>query len=261
MKAFAEEFINPYVAERGYRRLCEIGAQYGDNTDRLIRLGSVHVTVIDPCLEADLCAKNAGNPHIDMRRGLSLDVLGTIDEPFDCILIDGDHNWYTVYHELKLIRERGLLVPGGTLLIHDACWPYARRDMYYQPDMIPAEFVHPHACKGIVKGQSELADADGVNEHLCNAVMEGGPRNGVLTAVEDFLGEYPEDYLFFRVDAQYGLAYVFRKGDPAATQAFRAYRAGILRRFRIARLKRWLDERFPRLYAVLRRARQMLRGA
>ncbi len=35
---------------------------------------------------------------------LSLDVLPSL-EPMDAALIDGDHNWYTVYHELKLLAE------------------------------------------------------------------------------------------------------------------------------------------------------------
>jgi hypothetical protein len=85
-----------------------------------------------------------------MCKGLSLDELVRQTTPFDCILIDGDHNWYTVYHELKMIEQKHLLSPGGAILLHDVIWPYARRDMYYQPEKIPAEFRHPHAKRGIL---------------------------------------------------------------------------------------------------------------
>jgi hypothetical protein len=92
---------------------------------------------------------------------------------FDCIIIDGDHNWYTVYNELKTIAERDLIKTEGTIFFHDVCWPYGRRDMYYQPKQIPKEFTHPHAWQG----------------EFFAAVHEGGERNGVLNALEDFLKE------------------------------------------------------------------------
>jgi len=37
----------------------------------------------------------------------------------------------------------------------------------------------------MLPGRTELTDA-GLNGHFANALTEGGPRNGVLTAVEDF---------------------------------------------------------------------------
>lgn len=40
---------------------------------------------------------------------------------------------------------------------------------------------------------------------LFNALHEGGPRNGVLTAVEDFLAENPSAYHFCRIRLEYGL--------------------------------------------------------
>jgi hypothetical protein len=116
---------------------------------------------------------------------------------FDCILIDGDHNWYTVFNELRLIRELPLVRPGGFIFLHDVGWPYGRRDLYYQPDTIPAEFRHPFAQKGMIRGQSELAEVGGFNSHYNNALREGGPKNGVLASIEDFLAQHPQDYRFF----------------------------------------------------------------
>jgi hypothetical protein len=44
-----------------------------------------------------------------------------------------------------------------------------------------------------------------VNGHLGNAIRYGGPRNGVLTAIEDFVAEHPSEYNFCQVRVQCGL--------------------------------------------------------
>lgn len=260
MKRFAETVIKPYLEENGYRRLCEIGAQFGENTDQLLELGSVHVTVIDPCLDADLCAKCEGRDRITVHKGLSLEVLPTLTEAFDCILVDGDHNWYTVYHELETIDAQGLLRPGGTILLHDVSWPYGRRDMYFQPDTIPREFRQPFTQRGIIKGISELSDTDGVNGHLCNALTEGGPRNGVLTAIEDFVEIHPSEYLFFRLDVQYGLGFLYKRAETGQDKRFTDYRRRTLRRIRLGSVKQWTNDRFPQLYAALKKVRDLARS-
>jgi hypothetical protein len=98
--------------------------------------------------------------------------------------------------------------------------------LYYQPDTIPLEFRHPFAQKGMIRGQSRLADAGGLNSKYSNALEEGGPKNGVLTAVEDFLAQYPKDYRFFRIRYQYGLGVLQVAGGSADDDsAFRALKA------------------------------------
>ena len=73
-------------------------------------------------------------------------------------LIDGDHNWYTVFNELEMLaaaaRKAGAPLP--LLILHDVGWPYGRRDLYYAPEQIPEEFRQPYARKGIAPGRSEL---------------------------------------------------------------------------------------------------------
>lgn len=220
MKYFADTIIKPYIVESGYRRLCEIGASYGENTDKLIEVDSVSVTIIDPCLDTRLQEKYRGDARVQVYQGLSLDVLPKLAEPFDCIFIDGDHNWYTVYHELKLIEDGGLLKKGGTIFLHDVCWPYGRRDMYYQPETVPERYRQPYEQKGIVRGRSELSEDSPVNAEHYNATSEGGPRNGVLTAVEDFLKEHSGDYLFFHVEEEFGLGVLHKKKSALGSASF-----------------------------------------
>lgn len=205
MEKFARHFIVPLARTRGWKRCCEIGASTGMTTDELLALPITSYTIIDPCFDADLAVKYSGDARVTVKKCNSLDALPTLAGTYDCILIDGDHNWFTVFNELRLIQERGLLRPGGMIFFHDVEWPYGRRDMYYQPDTIPPEFRQVYERKGIVRGKSELADRGGANADNCNAIHEYGPKNGVLTAIKDFHAEHASEYLFCRVRLKSGL--------------------------------------------------------
>ena len=65
-------------------------------------------------------------------------------------LVDGDHNWYTVVNELRLIAatSAGAGEPLPVLICHDVGWPYGRRDLYYAPEQIPEEYRQPWAQQG-----------------------------------------------------------------------------------------------------------------
>jgi len=210
MRTFVRHYIAPLARKRHWKYVCEIGSRTGASADHLLKLPLTSNTIIDPCIDQDLDAKYAGDPRVQVIKSNSLDALtssqriGTASG-FDCILIDGDHNWYTVFNELRLIRERALVRPGGFIFLHDVDWPYGRRDLYYQPDTIPAEFRHPFAQKGMIRGRSALAEVNGLNSTYMNALVEGGSKNGVLTAIEDFIAQNPRDYRFFRIHYQYGL--------------------------------------------------------
>jgi Methyltransferase domain len=175
--------------------IVEIGCARGETTAKLAELAAnrgLELHAVDPAPDFDaseLERRFAG--HFRFHKERSHDALGQI-EPAAAVLIDGDHNWYTVHGELTRLEaiadaaER----PFPLVLLHDVEWPYARRDMYYDPDSIPEERRKPWDRRGIAWGERMLAEnGRGVNPHLANAIEEGGPRNGVLTAVEDFLRE------------------------------------------------------------------------
>jgi hypothetical protein len=210
MKYFFDLVLRPFIIENRYEIICEIGAKNGDNTDKLLKIDSVDLTIIDTCLSAGLYAKYGSNKRVKILKGLSVEWLSKTTGKFDCILIDGDHNWYTVLNELRIIEENDLLKAGGTIFLHDVCWPYGRRDLYYNPESIPVEFRHPYAKKGIECGKSELSETAAYNNHLNNAIYEGGPRNGVLTAIEDFLSEYGRRYTFFYFKKGSGLGFLIK---------------------------------------------------
>jgi hypothetical protein len=209
MRMFSRYFIIPIARRHKWKSFCEIGAQFGTNIDELLKLSIENYVVIDPCFDKDLQIKYSSDPRVKVLRFNSLDALASSEllpagMSFDCILIDGDHNWYTVFNELNTIHKRGLLRTGGYVFLHDIEWPYGRRDMYYQPDTIPAQFRHPFAQKGVIRGQSALVETGGAQSAFMNAKEEGGPKNGVLTAVEDFVAEHRKEYRFCGLRYQFG---------------------------------------------------------
>ena len=141
----------------------------------------------------------------------------------DAALIDGDHNWYTVYNELKLLaataREADAALP--VLVLHDVGWPYGRRDLYYAPERIPDEYRQPYEQKGLrlpsgSKYPTGLVESGGFNPKLNNALDEGGPRNGVMTALEDFVAEDDGDLRVFVLPIYFSLAVVAEEERIAA---------------------------------------------
>jgi methyltransferase family protein len=170
----------------GARSVVEVGAFAGDLTRVLVDWAAradARVGAIDPAPQPALVQLAERHPQLELIRETSRAALPRIDLP-DAIVIDGDHNWWTVSEELRLIAARGMPL----LLFHDVCWPHARRDDYFDPEQIPADARHPIAGEGtgIFPGEPGVR-RDGGLPYPRSAAHEGGPRNGVLTAIEDFV--------------------------------------------------------------------------
>ena len=54
-----------------------------------------------------------------------------------------------------------------------------------------------------------------INHPFCNAAGEGGPRNGVLTAIETFLRSR-DDLSLFTIPANHGVGVIYRDGSNVA---------------------------------------------
>src|SRR4051794_8773751 len=167
MFPFWEVAIAPVLEAAGARRIVEIGAFRGENTEQLLaRLGPQTVLhVIDPVPDFDPAeheARFAG--QYVFHQDLSVNVLPGL-EPMDAALIDGDHNWYTVYHELSMLRDvaRQADAPLPIMFLHDVLWPYGRRDLYYDPSNVPAEFRQPYRTAGMRMDRKKLVPKGGLN--------------------------------------------------------------------------------------------------
>jgi cephalosporin hydroxylase len=211
MFPFWKTVIAPAIRASGARRIVEVGALRGENT--ALMLGDLpddaELHVIDPvpAFDPDELGAEFGRRYV-FHRALSLEVLDSLG-PFDAALIDGDHNWYTVFHELQALRRtaREAGAPLPLCFLHDVGWPYGRRDLYYAPQTIPKEFRQPHAQKGMLPSRPGLGRG-GMNVTMHNAKQEGGPRNGVMTAVDDFIAGDDEDLRPIVLPAYFGLAIV-----------------------------------------------------
>ena len=167
---------------------------------------------IDPLPGDSIKELLAACPYAELIESPSLDALQCLmsqGATADVIVVDGDHNYFTVFQELALIDR--LLSSDGVVYLHDVGWPYGRRDMYYAPDRIPVDARHRHARRGMIQGRSALAETGGANADLYNATEEGGPRNGVLTAVEDFIAHSGNKWQCEIHQEQHGLAILWRR--------------------------------------------------
>lgn len=188
------ELVLPCLDAVGAKSVAEVGAFAGDLTRVLVdwAAGSgARVMAIDPEPQAELTQLEHDSAALELIRQTSLVALAEIPLP-DAVIIDGDHNYFTVSHELAAIGERAQGADLPLLLFHDVCWPHGRRDDYFDAEQIPADERHP-----ISGGAGGLHPADpgvraGGLPYPRSVVREGGARNGVLTAVEDFVHARPD---------------------------------------------------------------------
>ena len=225
MYPFWDIAVAPALKAAKSRRIVEIGALRGETTAFMLAdLGAdTELHVIDPVPVFDPSEHEEQFPgRYIFHRDLSLNVLPDLPA-VDAALIDGDHNWYTVFNELRLLSEtaRAAEAPLPLLVLHDVGWPYGRRDLYYVPEQIPEEFRQPYAAQGMLRGQSELAERGGLNPTNCNATHEGGPRNGVMTAVDDFIDGYDRPLRLVFLPTYFGLAIVVEETVLEAHPALR----------------------------------------
>ncbi len=214
MFEFWDSIIKPILDAIDAVIIVEIGAFNGKNTVKLLNYCAgtkKHLHVIDPTPLFDVKQyhQKFGN-CFTLHEDISVNVLPKIGK-CDAVLIDGDHNWYTVFNELKALekihQDDTLTYP--IILLHDIGWPYGRRDLYYHPDRIPAIDRHPYRRGGLLNNQSELEPFIGLNPHLCHAIYEYGEKNGVLTAIEDFSSQSQIDFEFIKLPAYFGLGILF----------------------------------------------------
>jgi hypothetical protein len=203
-----ESTLRPLLEAADARNALEIGSDQGDLTRLLThfcaeRGGKAHIIDPSPAFHPRTLSAELGEAFV-FHQAPSVDVLGSLPH-VDAVLIDGDHNWHTVMCELRILSARSPEAAAFPLIIlHDTGWPYGRRDMYYMPERIPASERQPYDRLGMQIDSSHLKHG-GLNQDFCNARHEGGPRNGVRTAIEDFLQEAPYPLTFQHLPGVHGI--------------------------------------------------------
>jgi hypothetical protein len=201
---------------RGAESVVEIGAYAGDLTRVLLDWAGdagCRVVAIDPTPHRALIELSESRADLELVQEPSYEALRHIPLP-DAVIIDGDHNYYTVSEELRLIDERapGEKIP--LLMLHDVGWPHGRRDAYWNPERIPEEARQPMAERPFIfPGEPGMVDS-GMPMYAA-AEREGGPRNGVLTALDDFL-DRRGDLRCAALPPFFGFAVVWHRNAPWA---------------------------------------------
>ena len=126
----------------------------------------------------DFCdANNSSNFASDSKN--TLNELSQF-ENYEAIFLNDDPNWYTVYNELNMIKQQNKEFP--LVFICNNVFPHKKRDSYHDPDKIPKEFRNEYS-REFKYGDMTFRD------DLFHASQENTPKNGVLTAIDDFLNE------------------------------------------------------------------------
>ena len=206
----------------GARTVIEVGAFHGKSTRELLDWASAdgaRVIAIDPAPEPALRELAAERAELELVERTSLEALGELDA--EAIILDGDHNYFTLSEELRLIGERATAASSRMplLIFHDIGWPLARRDAYYAPERIPPEHRQPLANDTYLVPDDPGTVPAGM-PFACVAAREGGPRNGILTAIEDFPRASATELGFASVPAFFGIGFIWdRRADWAEAVA------------------------------------------
>jgi len=200
------------------RSVLEIGAFEGDLTADLLdwaATSGASVAGMDPLPPDRLRELARARPELELIEQTSHDYLAALDSLPDAIVIDGDHNYFTLREELRLIAAKASSDSAMPLLFfHDVLWPHARRDTYYAPERIPEEHRQPLGHDvGLAPGNPGVAEYG--LPFIWAAAREGGPANGTMTAIEDFLADQPGLRLAV-VPAFFGFGIIWHRDAPWA---------------------------------------------
>ena len=186
--------------------IAEIGSNKGITTRLIHQYTSkenIELNVIDPFLDNSL--KSLDN--INLYEMTSAEYFDG-DNQSDVYFIDGDHNYKTVTIELESIKR---LSGTSNLLcfMHDVGWPWARRDLYYNPtncsdkEYIYNQSLHLETDEFTYRGFPS-------GDVYAMAKQYGGAKNGVQTAIDDFL-KANDELTYFKLPNVYGLGILISK--------------------------------------------------
>ncbi len=212
------ELLTSVLDVAGGASVTEVGALDGDLT-RLLLLwanrSEGRVIAVDPSPHPDLEMLARDHTGLSLIRETSHAAL-THAPLSDAIILDGDHNYYTVSEELRIIAERAAEEQRRLPLVvlHDVGWPHGRRDDYYVPEQIPPAHRQPIVSEGCLY-PGDPGTRPGALPFHYPAAREGGPRNGVLTAVEDFIHTREHLHLAI-VPTFFGMGVIWERTMPEA---------------------------------------------
>lgn len=154
--------------------------------NHIVMCGMVDKVTMDSILEycnlygAEFVEVDSGvNVDKEVVNDSNLNLLSKLSN-YDAIFLNDDPNWYTLFNELRIIKENNNEFP--LVFICHNVFPHKRRDSYKDPNSIPEEFRHEYSKELNYKGFN-------IQDGFYHAIEKNTSNNGVLTAIEDFLDE------------------------------------------------------------------------
>ena len=204
---FTRSICRHYLSQIEFPKILEIGVDKGQTTIPIIQnLSSAQSKFmyagIDVLLSGDLLEQlgqfenvsvswhdDLTDRSVIMFEENSLDWLKNNQDTslsFDLVLVDGDHNYYTVFNELNLIQN--LIKPTTLIVCDDYQGRYSEDDMFYSergeyrdvPDMTPRQNTKKTGIKNAVLDFREKSS-------LNWRVDTFGPSDPCFLYQEDFL--------------------------------------------------------------------------
>ena len=190
-------------------KIVEIGAENGCNTSALLDYAAkrhILLDTVDPFLSenAKLLLQSS---QFRFHQTVSGEYLAGNDR-YHVIFMDGDHNYETVLTDLETIDRKRKQNCIKVIFLHDVCWPWAYRDIYYGPERIKA----PHPCDYNIRVspyEEERSEQGLSSGNYATALAEGGKNNGVLCAVENFLKTTGPRWRFKSFPVLYGIGVLY----------------------------------------------------
>jgi hypothetical protein len=199
------------------KRIGEIGIEFAGNTKVLIDLLGMNkgkLFSIEPKPNDQVKALFNQHDLAHLYEGKSLDVINKLP-PMCSWFIDGDHNWFTIFNELEEIHQKECSAGAehSIIFLHDIGFPWAFRDLYYNPSDIPENYLHEHCWESGVLYNDTTQKNRGFRGmgSFAISLKAGGDKNGVLCAVNDFLASHSKDYTFYNIPAVFGLGILVPK--------------------------------------------------
>ncbi len=190
-------------------KIVEIGAENGYNTSALLDYAvrrHILLDTVDPSLPEN-AKQLLQSPQFRFHQTVSGEYLAGNDR-YHVIFMDGDHNYETVLTDLETIDRKRKQNCIKVIFLHDVCWPWAYRDIYYGPERIKAP--HPYDYNIRVSPYEEERSEQGLSSgNYATALAEGGENNGVLCAVENFLKTTGPRWRFKSFPVLYGIGVLY----------------------------------------------------
>lgn len=195
------------------KSIIQIGVGSGEVTEKLLihtEKNDGHLTCIDTYSWNDNAKKIiSSSTNATWISNFGFQVVPSLNAA-DLYIIDDDYNYFTAHQELEACwklsthAEKPFL-----LLLRGTDWPFANRDAYHNPDVIPPEFRHRHSwTQGLFPDCSETSEDGLTFENMALALSDEGDKNGVLHAIWDFMSDKP-NLKRINIPAFYGLSIIF----------------------------------------------------